>query len=424
MKTPAIFASNETLSSVTKPLKPSVTASTQTSFNHLYNKEISNKNALEATKKVEKNSPPKSEKIHNKTPDASNEVMPNEDNGAKGKESEMAALPTPETNLGIISLLSNTSQFASKILSSTSSETQSQGADISIVGSNSATALGQQAAEFDASKLAEKALQTSRAEFSHAEESEMDGKIGDKGSAKLSGEESKEATSAMEMAAVTKKSATDPRDAVANSTPEKTLIPLETQFDRTLEAQTRSLELGKDLQTTPEPVSSNMQNLAQTALLSNTPEAITATKTALTPHVGANGWDKALGQRVVWMIAGGMQSAELSLNPPDLGPLQVVIKVSNDQASANFFSAQPEVREALESALPRLRQMLNDAGVQLSDFSVGSQASQQGNAFSEGRSNSPRHAISTNSANEASAVKQLPIQVKTVGKQGLVDTFA
>ncbi|AZP13891.1 flagellar hook-length control protein FliK [Undibacterium parvum] len=424
MKSSAIFASNETLSSATKPLKPSATAATQTSFNQLYNKEISNKNTLEATKKIEKSSSPKSEKTPSKTPDTSNAVMPNENNGAKDKECEMAALPTPETNLGIISLLSNTSQFASNILTSTSSETQSQGLDVSITGNNSSKDLGQQAADFDASKLAEKALQTSSTEFPHAEESKLDGKIGDTGSAKLSGEESKQVMSGTETPTMTKKVATEARDAVANSTAEKKLIPLETQFDRTLEAQTRSLESSKELQTAPEPVTSNMQNLAQAALLSNTPEAITATKTALTPHVGANGWDKALGQKVVWMIAGRMQSAELSLNPPDLGPLQVVIKVSNDQASANFFSAQPEVREALESALPRLRQMLNDAGVQLSDFSVGSQASQQGNAFSDGRSNLPRHAIGQNSANEANAVKQLPIQVKTVSKQGLVDTFA
>jgi flagellar hook-length control protein FliK len=38
----------------------------------------------------------------------------------------------------------------------------------------------------------------------------------------------------------------------------------------------------------------------------------------------------------------------MELNPPDLGPLQVVLSVNKDQATAAFSSAAPEVRQALE----------------------------------------------------------------------------
>ncbi|BBB66491.1 hypothetical protein UNDYM_2238 [Undibacterium sp. YM2] len=144
----------------------------------------------------------------------------------------------------------------------------------------------------------------------------------------------------------------------------------------------------------------------------------------IAPRVGSNGWDKAVGQKVVWMVGEGLQSAELTLNPPDLGPLQVVLKVSNEQASASFSSAQPEVREALEAALPRLKQMLNDAGVQLTGFSVNSQAAGQGQNFAQQQ---PRSLGSTRTGvdlpdNTINTTSTAPARIQT--NNGLVDTFA
>jgi flagellar hook-length control protein FliK len=90
----------------------------------------------------------------------------------------------------------------------------------------------------------------------------------------------------------------------------------------------------------------------------------------LTPHVGTPAWDHALGQKVVWMAAGAEQTASLTLNPPDLGPMQIVINVSNAQADASFTAAQPEVRQALEAAMPKLKEMLQEAGISLGQTSV------------------------------------------------------
>ncbi len=94
-------------------------------------------------------------------------------------------------------------------------------------------------------------------------------------------------------------------------------------------------------------------------------------------RVGTPAWDQQLGQKVVWMAAGGDQSATLTLNPPDLGPLQVVLTVTNDQADAAFMSAQPEVRQALEAALPRLRDMMAEAGIAFGNATVSDGAAQQ-----------------------------------------------
>ena len=99
----------------------------------------------------------------------------------------------------------------------------------------------------------------------------------------------------------------------------------------------------------------------------------------LTGRVGSPAWDQQLGQKVVWMAAGGDQSATLTLNPPDLGPVQVVLTVTNDQADAAFMSAQPEVRQALEAAMPRLREMMSEAGIAFGSATVSAGTPEQQN---------------------------------------------
>lgn len=97
----------------------------------------------------------------------------------------------------------------------------------------------------------------------------------------------------------------------------------------------------------------------------------------LTPTVGTTAWNQALGEKVVWMAAGAQQTATLTLNPPNMGPLQIVLNLTNDQATASFFSAQPEVRQALEAAFPRLKEMMNEAGIQLEQATVSADTPRQ-----------------------------------------------
>jgi flagellar hook-length control protein FliK len=152
--------------------------------------------------------------------------------------------------------------------------------------------------------------------------------------------------------------------------------------------------------------------------------AAAAAADKLTPRVGSNNWDQALGQKVVWMVAGEQQSASLTLNPPDLGPLQVVLSVSNSQATINFTAAQPEVRQALENAVPKLREMLGDAGIQLgqANVSAGTPNNQQG-GFGE-RQHASRGTGPKIDGDADTPVRTVRSQTITSGGQGLVDTFA
>ncbi|HEY9099155.1 MAG TPA: flagellar hook-length control protein FliK [Thiobacillus sp.] len=141
----------------------------------------------------------------------------------------------------------------------------------------------------------------------------------------------------------------------------------------------------------------------------------------LAPSVGTAAWGQALGDKIVWMVGGAQQTASLTLNPPNLGPLQIVLNISNEQATASFFSAQPEVRQALEAAFPRLREMMSEAGIQLGQATVSADTPQQ-QAFEQP---TQRATTSYSSSTEPvpldmQATHTLPIRVG----RGLVDTFA
>lgn len=142
----------------------------------------------------------------------------------------------------------------------------------------------------------------------------------------------------------------------------------------------------------------------------------------LAPTVGTPAWNQALGDKIVWMAAGAQQSATLTLNPPNMGPLQVVLNVSNEQATASFFSAQPEVRQALEAAFPRLREMMNEAGIQLGQATVSADTPQQHHASDR---EAQRAAPPFPGAGEAITAGVQPLHTSTLQSgRGLVDTFA
>jgi flagellar hook-length control protein FliK len=168
-----------------------------------------------------------------------------------------------------------------------------------------------------------------------------------------------------------------------------------------------------------------MAAAAQHALLNTVSAPASAAGSTLAPSVGSAAWSQALGEKIVWMTAGAQQTASLTLNPPNLGPLHIVLNVTNDQATASFFSAQPDVRHALEAAMPKLREMMNESGIQLGQATVSAeqQPQQQHNeAANRGTRQISQPYPGTNNAIETGA-QTLPTMSRQSGR-GLVDTFA
>lgn len=105
-------------------------------------------------------------------------------------------------------------------------------------------------------------------------------------------------------------------------------------------------------------------------------ESVPVQRHVATP-MGQRGWDQAVSQQVSWLVRDQLQSASLSLNPPHLGPIQVTLQLDQQQATVQFVSAAPEVRQALQDALPTLRAMLGQAGIELGQADVGSRQSER-----------------------------------------------
>ncbi len=117
-------------------------------------------------------------------------------------------------------------------------------------------------------------------------------------------------------------------------------------------------------------------------------------------------WGQAFGERVVWLVNQHATSAQLSLNPPDLGRLDVRINLDQDQARVLFATPHESVREAIEAAVPRLREMLADSGVQLLDVGIERHAGgRQPHLFQAPNPSSDRNAPAATPVAEAPAAK-------------------
>ncbi|WP_427982208.1 flagellar hook-length control protein FliK [Agarivorans sp.] len=91
-----------------------------------------------------------------------------------------------------------------------------------------------------------------------------------------------------------------------------------------------------------------------------------------------------LNQRVQYMLSQGMQKAEIRLDPAELGSMHVRLQMNQDQQVTVHIQVQnPQAKEALEQTMPRLREMLQQQGIELGQNQVSQQ--QQGNASHQGQ---------------------------------------
>lgn len=142
--------------------------------------------------------------------------------------------------------------------------------------------------------------------------------------------------------------------------------------------------------------------------------------------VGSQGWDQALGQRVVWMVSQKDQTAEIHVNPPELGPLSVTVNVNNNTASASFVAAHAATRDAINDAMPKLRDMFADAGINLGQVSVSAESFSQGgqNAGQAWQGRPDTGATAAGSAATAGASSAISPLRTSRAQLGMVDTFA
>lgn len=77
-----------------------------------------------------------------------------------------------------------------------------------------------------------------------------------------------------------------------------------------------------------------------------------------------------LGNQVMWQAKVGNQHAEIRLDPPELGPIEVRISQRDSETHLQFTVSHSVTRDQLEQALPRLRELFGQGGLQLGDVQV------------------------------------------------------
>jgi len=133
-------------------------------------------------------------------------------------------------------------------------------------------------------------------------------------------------------------------------------------------------------------------------------------------------WNESLGNRVAWMATNHVHRAELRLNPPSLGPLEVRVEVNQEEARVVFSAQHGSVREALEAAVPRLREMMGASGLNLVHVDV----SGQGLARDSERNDWPGRESAPGGPGTAGAPGGESLQPGTSAqlRVGLVDDYA
>jgi len=105
-----------------------------------------------------------------------------------------------------------------------------------------------------------------------------------------------------------------------------------------------------------------------------------------TPDVGADDFGDAMSARIGWLADQKIGHAVIRVTPHDLGQVEVRLQIDGDKVHASFSSAHAEVRHALETSLPRLREMLGEQGFQLGNADVGHQHTAQDGKAGGGQS--------------------------------------
>lgn len=179
--------------------------------------------------------------------------------------------------------------------------------------------------------------------------------------------------------------------------------------------------------TTPENFVSKLNALSQ-AIGQQTPLSVRAPVVVGQPvpmHQG--GWSEAVVDRVMVMSSQNLKSAEIQLDPAELGRLEVRISVNQEQSQVTFASPHAGVREALDSQMHRLRELFAQQGMNQLDVNVSDQSLSRGWQGQEGDGGRGRGGASSELLGADEELHPGGVEsarASTVSARGLVDYYA
>ena len=178
---------------------------------------------------------------------------------------------------------------------------------------------------------------------------------------------------------------------------------------------------------TPENFVSKLNALSQ-AIGQQTPLSARAPVVVGQPvPMQQGGWSEAVVDRVMVMSSQNLKSAEIQLDPAELGRLEVRISVNQEQSQVTFASPHAGVREALDSQMHRLRELFAQQGMNQLDVNVSDQSLSRGWQGQEGdggkgRGGSSGELLGADEELHSSTVESA--RATSVSARGLVDYYA
>ncbi|RYY04186.1 MAG: flagellar hook-length control protein FliK [Gammaproteobacteria bacterium] len=225
------------------------------------------------------------------------------------------------------------------------------------------------------------------------------------------------------------KTVADDKNSITTSEPDAEAAPIQSSdsksvFEKMLQTVARSSAPAQEDKVAATPAQ-NTSNTGSTALDSlarfsdtQTPAARSfVAQTAVPVPVGQPQWSQAVGEKVLWLAAQNISSAEINLHPKDLGPMQVRVSVNQEQTTVSFTSHHPVVREVLDQNLNRLRDMFSEQGLNLVNVDVSDKSfsRQQGDAKDQ---------KGQGGTNSATPEEETLVAVTNIVQQRLVDHYA
>lgn len=146
------------------------------------------------------------------------------------------------------------------------------------------------------------------------------------------------------------------------------------------------------------------------------------TTTVETPVQQQTQWSEQVAGKIAWIAGRSIQSADIQLNPPEMGPIDVRISVQNDQAQVTVNAQNTQVREMLEANSSRLRDMLEQEGLSLADLNVSGDAPGGGDDGSG--DDSPSHGGGTEPARPGDNGETIAAGEMAIRLDDSIDTYA
>ena len=160
-------------------------------------------------------------------------------------------------------------------------------------------------------------------------------------------------------------------------------------------------------------------NLAQTQ---QAPKVQTTPSLVIQPPVSSPEWAPAVGNGIKLLVQNKNSVAELQISPPDLGPINVRIDFS-DKPVVAITVQHSDTKDALDAALPRLREMLAGNGIALSGSGVEYRQAGSDSARQDTGGHRPWQGRDRDEA-PAPIAAAAPVRTLRLSQLGAVDTYA